>query len=299
MITLFIAFPIVGDPAEDFELAYLKTLKAPKPKEVEELLTQALKSSRIVSLDDSGVVYDHERLSSLIKIVKDEQKEKKTKENPNISSLLKLMNDWIDCNQKKDDFAPIKVNDVTQTQGILCAYVNMGQHANDLLVSIDAIISFEGIHVKDKDDKAVEVNFIAASEKEVYKWFANHRSPERKIDEAYDKHPTKETDSKEGKKGKKGVRISSNTYKKTDAEDRLKWAVGSKTNETNRMYFLDKEKKKLLIFWNEDDKEENFHVYQVDEDDTEELSKIWTYKDGRDLFNKIREIAELYVPGHE
>ena len=65
------------------------------------------------------------------------------------------------------------------------------------------------------------------------------------------------------------------------------------------MYFLDKEKKKLLIFWNEDDKEENFHVYQVDEDDTEELSKIWTYKDGRDLFNKIREIAELYVPGHE
>ena len=55
----------------------------------------------------------------------------------------------------------------------------------------------------------------------------------------------------------------------------------------------------IPVFWNEDDKEENFHVYQVDEDDTEELSKIWTYKDGRNLFNKIREIAELYVPGHE
>ena len=299
MITLFLAFPIVGNSAEDLELSYLKTLESPTPEEVKVILTQALKCSKIVSLDDSAVVYDHARFSPLIKIVKDDQKEKKTKENPDISRLVILTKKWIDCNQMKGGFAPVNVNDVAQTQGILCAYVNIRQNDHDLLVNNHAIDNIEGLRVTDNADNTVEVNFIAASQKDIYKWFADHRCPERMIDEAYDKHPTKETDSKEGKKGKKGVRISSNTYKKTDAEDRLKWAVGSKTNETNRMYFLDKEKKKLLIFWNEDDKEENIHVYQVDEDDTEELSKIWTYKDGRDLFNKIREITELYVPGHE
>lgn len=299
MITLFLAFPIVGNSAEDLELSYLKTLESPTPEEVKVILTQALKCSKIVSLDDSAVVYDHARFSPLIKIVKDDQKEKKTKENPDISRLVILTKKWIDCNQMKGGFAPVNVNDVAQTQGILCAYVNIRQNDHDLLVNNHAIDNIEGLRVTDNADNTVEVNFIAASQKDIYKWFADHRCPERKIDEAYKKHVIKEKDGREGKTGKGGVKISANTYEKDVAEDMLKWAVGSKANETNRMYFLDKKRKKLLIFWNEDGKKENFHVYEVDEDDKKELSKIWTYKDGRELSNIIHNIAELYVPGHE
>ena len=293
MITLFLAFPIVGDSADDLEQVYLKPLEAPALKDVEAVLTQALKSCRIVNLDDCAVVYDNARLSSLIKIVKDEQEKNKTKENPDISRLLKLMNDWIDCNQKNGVFASVSVNDVTLTQGILCAYVNIRQTDNDLVVDINAIEKIEGIRVKDQEGKNIKVNFIVASEKDIYKWFADHRIPHRKIDEAYEKHSSKE------KVGKKGVKISTNTYKTEVAEDMLKWAVGSKTNETNRMYFLDKQEKKLLVFWNEDGIKKYFHVYEVAEDDKEELSKIWTYKDGRELNDKILTIAELYVPVHE
>ena len=65
-------------------------------------------------------------------------------------------------------------------------------------------------------------------------------------------------------------------------------------NDTNRFYFYDMEGKKILIFWKEDSMGTLFHAYEVAEDDKEEIQKIWSYEDGRDLNEAIIRIAKVY-----
>lgn len=269
------------------ELVYLKPLASEEAKAVEALLTKALKCAKITGLDEKTVYFDNSRLNSLIKILKDAQKKNGWSESPNFGRLRSKMKEWKDFNSHKDAFETIKVNDVEQNQGVFCAFVNL-RSEGDVIVDVDAICGFAGLRIVDHIGKAVTIEKIEATEGAVYLWFAQHRDPSRQIDEDYEKHSDKEKDSKKGE-------ISACTYPKEKSEKMLQWAVGSKTNKSNRMYFHDLEGKKLLIFWNEDGKGQQFHAYEVSEDNHEEIQKIWTYDDGRDLKEAIERIAKVYL----
>ena len=286
MIQLFLAIPAVDATAGDMELSYLKSLNSPDSKTIEDILVMALRCVNIVSLDNHDVLYDQSRLCMMIRQLKENQKKSQTKDSPDVQRLMKKMTAWQDFNNVKDSFASVKVNDVVQSQGVICAYFNLREDGKDVVIDVDAINGTNVLRVE-VDGNVVNVDVIDAAVKSVYAWFANHRNPVRKIDQAYEKHSDSE------KKSKKGI-ISACTYETKVAEDMLKWAVGSKTNPSNRMYFHDKSGNKLLVFWNEDGKDEYYHVYEVSEDNKEEIQKIWKYKDGRELMSKIEAIAELF-----
>ena len=288
MIQLFIAFPAVTASAEDLELVYLKPLARQDAGEVERLLQKVLKGIKITSQEDKAVVYDNRRLNGLLAIVKKAQTNPDDKDNPGVIRLRKLMNDWKDCNSQKDAYTSIKVNDVEQKQGLLCAFVNLRQSDRDVVVDVEAINGVDGLKMEDVNGNSIDLNVKDCQEGIIYEWFANHRDPRRKIDDAYEKHSEKEKESKKGT-------ISACTYPKEKSENMLQWAVGSKASPSHRMYFHDLEGKKLLIFWNEDGKSVLFHVYEVSEDNHEEIQKIWTYDDGRELKEAIGRIAKVYL----
>ena len=286
MIQLFIAFPAVDNDVEDLELVYLKSISSPDPKIVEDILKKAIKAVSITKFENRSVLYDNNRLSQLLNIVKQSQEGGKGKENPSLGLLRKLMNDWNDFNKKKDSFEIIKVNDVEQKQGVLCALVNLKQSDNDVVVDVDAINGFAGLRIIDNKGASVNVNKVDAKEGEVYKWFADHREPHREIDAAYKKHSTEE------KTTKKGV-ISANKLSKEQSERVLQWAVGPENS--NRMYFHDVDKGVIVVFWKEDgSKGKQFHTYEISEDNKDEISKIMEYKDGAELYKIIEKIAQYY-----
>lgn len=288
MIQLFVALPAVTSSSEDLELVYLKPLDKQDAEEVERLLQKVLKGIKITSQEDKSVVYDNSRLNSLLAIVKKAQDNQDDKDNPGIVRLRKLMNDWKDCNNLKETFSPVKVNDVEQKLGLFCAFANMRQSGRDVVVDVDAVSGVEGLKMVDISGNSVDFKVIVCKEEAVYEWFVNHRDPKREIDTAYEKHSEKEKESKKGN-------ISPCTYPKEKSERMLQWAVGSKESQSHRMYFHDLEGKKLLIFWNEDGEGKLFHSYEVPEDNHEEIQKIWTYDDGRALKEAIDRIAKVYL----
>lgn len=288
MIQLFIAFPAVTVSAEDMELVYLKPLAKHDSDEVERLLQKVLKGIKITSQEVKAVVYDNSRLNGLLTIVKESKLNQDDKDNPGVIRLRKLMNDWKDCNSHKDAFTPVKVNDVEQKQGLFCAFANLRQSGRDVIVDVEAFNGVNALKMEDTNGNCIGFNVIDCKEEAIYEWFANQRDPRREIDESYEKHSEKEKASKKGT-------ISACTYPKEKSERMLQWAVGSKASPSHRMYFHDLEGKKLLIFWNEDGKGKLFHAYEVSEDNHEEIQKIWTYDDGRDLKEAIERIAKVYL----
>lgn len=289
MIQLFIAFPAVNNDAEDLELVYLKSISSPDSKTVEDILKKAIKAVSITKFEKRSVLYDNNRLSQLLNIVKKSQEGEKGKESPGLGLLRRSMSEWNDLNKKKDSFKIIKVSDVEQKQGVLCALINLKQSNNDVTVDVDAINGFSGLRIIDNKGASVNVNKVDAKEGEVYKWFADHREPHREIDAAYKKHSTKE------KKTKKGV-ISANKLPVKDSEKMLQWAVGPENS--NRMYFHDVDEGVIVVFWKEDgSKGKQFHTYEVSEDNKDEISKILDYKDGTELYKIIGKIAKYYPDG--
>lgn len=263
MTKFFIALPLVVDAKEDQEHCYLHHL----PMSPKELLLQMIRETNVLKNERCQLFYDKKKLKEIVDEAMTGQEARKR---PSIKQLVAKLNDWEEIEGR---YPAIAFNTSTLNEGILCACINSHQYG-DVLVFIPNTIK--------ENEVAKYVAILPCQAPELYRWLVHNRANKRNLDPRYKKH------TQNVKTGKKGV-ISAATYPFDEAEALLQWA-GAASPTTNRYYYHDVKKERLLEFWAEDHEETLFHYFDVEDNDTVENQKIWK-EGGRDLMNKIEAIA--------
>ena len=263
MNNFFVAIPFVNEPEDDLESIYLNALSE-KPYD---FLMKLIKEFKIIKGDGAQIWFDQEKLKALFNEIKQNEAEKNRK--PDIKELWNKFNDW---NAIDISYEAQTIKGVNLDRGILCAYIHQND-SNASLVSDD--IEYKSLQID-------PLFIIPCDSKEIYKWLALHRDSKRVWDEQYAKH------SREVKQGTRGA-ISSMSYTDEEYEEMLAWATGA--SGCNRKYYLDNEKSRLVIFWDENT-DNKFHGYDVAADDADENAKL--LKQGKkELLQKIELISGI------
>lgn len=245
------------------------------------ILTQLAKAFHLVGGEKMVLYYDQGRFQELYQAAYLSVEKNKR---PNVLQLLGNLPRMKAITVLSEQMSPIIVNDVEQTSGILCAYVNCSSHA-DAIVDSGFLRNPGSMRILVASGKPFSLRLIQAEAEEVFKWFVENRNPQRLLSDAYAKH-TKHV------KGSKEEPISACSYNHDDAERLLRWAIGQKGR--NRLFFKDLQRKRLLVFWNQKESSPVFHTYDVGLDDQKEIQKMW--KDlGRRGVEKIDAVAKIYV----
>lgn len=263
MNNFFVAIPFVNEPDDDLESIYLNALSE-KPYD---FLMKLIKEFKIIKGDGAQIWFDQEKLKALFNEIKQDEAEKNRK--PDVKELWNKFNDW---NAIDISYDVQKIKGVELDKGILCAYIHQ-KDSNASLVSDD---------IENKSLQIEPLFIIPCDSKEIYRWLALHRDSKRVWDKEYAKH------SGEVKQGTRGT-ISSMSYTDDEYEDMLAWATG--VNGCNRKYYLDKEKSRLVIFWDENT-DNKFHGYDVADDDTVEKAKLLN-QGKKELLQKIKIISNI------
>ncbi len=279
MNNLFVVLPLADSTTADEEAVYLRSLRKDNPQQdFLNLIRELVEAFRFVKEETFNVYYDHERFIELYKFSSTPNHKK---ERPNVTALLNLL----PAMKKIDSLAlghTIKVDDVEQTSGILKAYVNCAHKETDVLLDSKILLHPQKLRVLDYQGGEVDLKLVPSVPIELFYWFVRNRSPKRILTQDYKKHSKKE-------KEVDGKRVSALTYSYNEAEELLHWAIGKIRH--NRCYFIDVKKRRLLIFWSQNEPVPTFHFYDVEMSDEKEIQKMW--KDcGRDIVSKIQMISE-------
>ena len=233
-------------------------------------------------------LFDQRKYNNIRNIVK--AREKGLRPRPSfVTRLDKAFANFVDFhnNRDLDSKTPITIEHVTLVDTVINAYINFPNKALLTLVDADALrIPLNKVSIIDGNGNDVHetLSILALDPKKLYLWFIEHREPNRDYDPNYKKHGMSE------KWSKKGVKISKMSYKPTDAKILLRKAVGAKDDKKN-LFFYDKNKGKMLVFWNEGLPQPTYHGYEVEYDNLI-IQKIYA-KGSTELKKKIETVADF------
>ena len=271
---LFLVLPIANNNALDEERVYLKVLSAAsEPKEFEGILKRVVAAFRWVEGEEYVLYYDHSRFRDLYKKCSPEVQMQR----PSPVQLLSILSQMTKVPDKMPD---VRVNHVPLKQGILYGFVNLEGEA---LIDHDALENREYIKVEDVKGSPVNLVVVNCKREDVFQWFVKNRNPVRVIDVNYAKHGAKE-------KGAGKEVISARSYSDEEYQAMLPWAIGAVG--CRKKYFMDLNKGRLVIFWNENLEIPTYHYYDVDIDDASENAKMWQ-EGGREMVDQIKAVAAL------
>lgn len=274
MNNLYLVLPIVGNDSQDEERCCLKTLDASALKNVfVNLLKCLLKAFEWVKDEDFNLYYDNVRLKDLYN---------KCEANGYRPGPLPLLGELPQLTKMPEPKHAINMNSKLIPCGIVCSYVN-NMDENSVMVNHDGLAcDVRQLNIKDASGKKVDCVVIKCEREEIYKWFAVNRCPMRQLDTNYSKHTGRQ-------KSQKGNPVSTCSYEVEDARNILHWAVGSK----NRKYFRDNDRKRLVIFMDENLNPPTFHYFDVDINDSDEIEKMQK-ECGKDIIEQLKGIFKLW-----
>ena len=271
---LYLVLPIASDNALDEEQVYLKVLDASAaPKEFESTLKRVVAAFSWVEDEEYVLYYDHGRFRDLFKKCSLEVQNQRPSP-VQLLSILKRMT------KIPDQMNGIKINHVSFDKGIICSYVNQNGEG---LVDDNALSDGKHIEIEDQNGNLVKIVILNCQREDVFQWFVKNRASVRVIDSNYAKHGLMV-------KGENKEAVSARTYTDAEYQDMLPWAVGG--NGCRRKYYMDKERGRLVIFWNENLSTPTYHYYDVDIDDPQENAKMWQ-ECGRSCVEQIKKASEI------
>lgn len=283
MNRLFLLIPVVGE--EEYEVqdvAYLKQLGEIDSEGVLSLLRKIVRGMKLIAEEDFEVLYDERFFKQLFRR---RLSEDQVQDMPQLEDLLVFFNDAVSIQQRGVGNAPLSVNGMQVSRGLVNAFVEGGMNG-DALVNKDALfIQEQPIDVRVPDGKHFRLNPLPCEAADIYLWFVENRKPQRCLDSSYEKHGRK------GRRGKGGAVISSMTYSELQLGAFLKRAVVAKKG-LRELYFKDNTKDKIIIFWDENLESPSYHAMEVAADDAEEIQKIYK-RGGRKLMERIEESSRL------
>ena len=229
-------------------------------------------------------LFNQEHYQLIRSIIQEQEKNRKSR--PSLVDYLDFtFRNFVDfrTSVKSNCNNNIIINNVTIEDSLMNAYVYSSHRDYVVIADCDALgISKNAFHLTDISGKEIHANIISSTAKDLYLWFVNHRSPLRTYDSNYKKHGMHEQWLK------KGVKASKMTYTDSEAQKYLNRAVGAKDDRKN-LFFFDKSKKMILVFWNEGVTPPKYHGYEVPYDNAI-LQKIYS-KGGTELKKKIDTVA--------
>lgn len=280
MNRLYVLIPALSESSTVGDRAYLKCLEQVVGADVIALFRRMKECSDFVSDEDVQCYYSKRHFKALYKHVKG-----KTDEYPNLPSLLQFLDDYEDVASMVVTNSMIKVNGLRVEDELLYVFALHDDGSSALVNRI--ALGGDGKTVSYRLSGELRETVVLEAEKaSVFVWLATHRCPRRQYDTNYQKHGRK---PKYG--GKRGT-VSAMTYRVEEAEDLLQWAVAS-PNNSNKAYFWDVDKNKLIVFMNENTGEQPlYHAFEIAEDDLDaEWNKI-LQKGKKRLMDKIKTVAE-------
>ena len=281
---VFLLLPLTTS-GESLEEVYLKVVP-----EWPEALILKWRSQLKLSLDLNNhesydKIFDQKQYWSIRSLIKNLAKYKRT--SPSIVNLLdNTFGDFVDFHNDKelDSESAIQVNKVKIDNSLISAYANIPDKEFVTLADCDALrISKDKIEILDENGEKISACIIDFTAKDLYQWFTVHREPSRSYDSNYKKHGKQEQWSKNG------VKISKMTYKAFEAQQILHKAVGA-PNDKKNLFFFDKSKNMMLVFWDEGLPQPKYHGYEVPYDNAV-IQKIYA-KGSSSLKKKIDMVAE-------
>ena len=271
---LYLVLPIASDNALDEEQVYLKVLDASaSSEEFENILKRVVAAFSWVEDEEYVLYYDHGRFRDLYNKCSLEVQNQR----PSPVQLLSILKQMI---RIPDQMFVIKVNHVSFDKGIICGYINQNGEG---LVDDNALSDGKYIKIENQNGHLVKIVILDCRREDIFQWFVKNRASVRMIDSNYAKHGLMV-------KGESKEAISARTYTDSEYQDMLPWAVGG--NGCRRKYYMDKERGRLVIFWNENLSTPTYHYYDVDIDDPQENAKMWQ-ECGRNRVEQIRKVSEI------
>lgn len=280
MNRLYMLIPVLAESSTAEDSAYLKCLGSVEYADVIALFRRIQTCSDFVSDENVQCYYSKIRFDALYQHVKNEKDEY-----PGLSNLLQFLDDHEDVSVNGGKTEVIEVSGLKIKDDLLYAFA-LNDDGSSALVNREALVENGKSLSFRLEDCAHDADVLEAEEKAVFVWLATHRCPRRQYDTNYQKHGRK---PKYG--GKRGT-VSAMTYRVEEAEDLLQWAVAS-PNNSNKAYFWDVDKNKLIVFMNENTGEQPlYHAFEIAEDDLDaEWNKI-LQKGKKRLMDKIKTVAE-------
>ena len=282
MNRVFLLIPAIGGKDTGQDIAYLKQLGKIDGEGVLSILRQIVRSLRLVDGEEIETLYDERHLKQLFRKLK---QRKASQEMPQFENLLLFFNDAVSIQQLGVGKTSITINGITVDMGLVNAFVDDDSVGKVLLNSSALINPEQPIDVIRTDGEQQSLYPLPCEAVDVYLWFVENRTPQRRLDPNYEKH------GKEGKTGKGGVRISPITYTEQQLDVFLKRAVVARKG-LRELYFKDNAKDKIIVFWDENLKNPSYHAMEVAADDAEEIQKIYK-RGGRALMNRIEDTSKL------
>lgn len=278
MNRLYMLIPALAESFTNGDRAYLKCLEHVEDKDVVSFFGRMKECSDFVSGENVQCYYSKRHFKALYKHVKG-----KTDEYPNLPNLLQFLDDYEDVSKSGAEM--IEVNGLKTRDELLYAFALHDDGSSALVNRI--ALGGDGKTVSYRLSGEVRETVVLEAEKaSVFVWLATHRCPRRQYDTNYQKHGSK---PKYG--GKRGT-VSAMTYRVEEAEDLLQWAVAS-PNNSNKAYFWDVDKKKLIVFMYENTGSQPlYHAFEIDANDhNAEWHKI-LQQGKQKLVDKIKEVGQ-------
>lgn len=286
MNRVFLLIPAITEKDAGQDIAYLKLLGNVNTDEIVDILRRIIKSWDFIAEEDVELVYDKNHLSELFQQAKKEHTAGTERgEMPSMDYLKIFFNDAASIQDLRIGYKPYTVNGMLVEQGVINAFVENGLPYHTLLNN-DALNDVaHPVDVEAQKGEHLSLKPLACDAVEVYLWLVDNRYPERILDEHYTKHTGHE------KLGKKGVKISAVTYTEELLNVFLKRAVTAKRG-LRELYFKDRDRDKIIIFFDENLNTPSYHAFEIAADDLQEHLKIYK-RGGRSLMKRINATAEL------
>lgn len=282
---VFLLLPIIGKVANDMEQVFLKTKEGLDLEEVTELINAVSKAFNICDHERFMKLFDQKRFNEIKSHVK--TLEAKTKPKPSVTSLLgRKFGDFVDFRVLGNNIdSEVEINHVKISSSIINTFANDDNPALCVLMDADALHSKHSVmSITKADGTIINASVIDVDAKAMFNWFVENRAEKRTYDKNYKKHPLTE------RLGNNGVVISKMTYKPEQAQAILNKAVGAKDDSKN-LFFLDKDKNAIVVFWDEGLTPPQYHGYEVSPDVKQNLQKVFQ-RGGTDLMHKIEAVAD-------
>lgn len=282
MNRLYMLIPVLAESSTAKDRVYLKCLGSVEYADVIDLFGRMKTCSDFVSDENVQCYYSKIRFDALYQHVKN-----KTAEYPGLSNLLQFLDDYEDVSVNGAKTEVIEVSGLKIKDDLLYAFASNDDDESSALVNRDALVkNGKSLSFRLKEC-AHDAVVLEVEEKSVFVWLATHRHPHRKYDKNYLKHG-----SKPKNRSKKGT-VSAMTYTMDEAEEMLQWAVSS-PNNSNKAYFWDVNKEKLIVFMYENTGiQPLYHAFEIV--DANDLNAEWNkirQQGKKKLEDKIKEVAQ-------
>lgn len=281
---VFLFLPLTAS-GETLEEVYLKVVPEWSEEEVRNLCAQLKQAQTFNDHESYDKIFDQKQYHNIRSLIQNIEKTKRTV--PSIVNLLdSTFGSFIDFHNDKElvSESVVLVNNVKINDSLANAYVHVPFKDSVVLADCDALcVSKESLDIADENGAKLSIEIIDFKDKDLYQWFVMHRNPVRTYDSNYKKHGKQEQWSK------KGVMISKMTYKASEAQVFLHKAVGAQGDNKN-LFFFDKSKNMVLVFWDEGLTPPKYHGYEVPYDNAV-IQKIYA-KGSTRLKKKIDTAAD-------